>query len=139
MSNAGLRRRLGALIYDGILIFAVVFAASIPLVALRGDAIEPADPLYRAFVLGVAYVFFLVFWYRYGRTLGMQSWGLRIETPGQGRPTLSQCSVRYFAAILSWIPLGLGYWWQLIDKDGLSWHDRLSGTRMIYYPKDNDE
>ena len=39
------------------------------------------------------------------------------------------------AAILSWAPLGLGFLWQLWDKDKLAWHDRLSGTRLRHYPK----
>ena len=52
------------------------------------------------------------------------------------RPGVLAASIRFFAAILSWIPLGLGFWWQLRDKDGLTWHDRLSGTRVRYYPKE---
>jgi uncharacterized RDD family membrane protein YckC len=44
-------------------------------------------------------------------------------------------SLRFFAAILSWLPAGLGFWWQLWDKDKLAWHDRLSGTRLRHYPK----
>ena len=26
---------------------------------------------------------------------------------------------------------GLGFWWAWIDPDRLTWHDRLSGTRML--------
>ena len=136
MTNASLPRRLGAMLYDGILIFAVVFAASIPIVAIRGDVFEPYDLGYRAIVLGIAYLFYVTFWHRYGRTLGMQSWGIRIETPEQGQPTIGQCSIRYLVALVSWAPLGLGYLWQLFDKDGLSWHDRASGTRLRHYPND---
>ena len=36
-----------------------------------------------------------------------------------------------FCAILSWLPAGLGYFWQLWDTDKLTWHDRLSQTRVI--------
>jgi len=139
MMPASLMRRLGAILYDGILIFALVFATSIPIVALRGDVFEPYDLVYRAIVLTIAYLFYAGFWYRYGRTLGMQSWGLRIETPDRGRPTFAQCTIRYVAALVSWIPFGLGYWWQLFDKESLSWHDRLSGTRLVYYPKDEKD
>lgn len=139
MTSASLLRRLGAILYDGFLIFAIIFAASIPIVAVRGDVFEPYDPAYRALVLGIAYLFYVTFWYRYGRTLGMQSWGIRIETPERGQPTLAQCSIRYVVAFLSWIPAGMGYWWQLFDRDNLSWHDRASGTRLIYYPKDEKD
>jgi uncharacterized RDD family membrane protein YckC len=30
----------------------------------------------------------------------------------------------------------LGFLWQLVDKDKLTWHDRISGTRLVYYPKE---
>ena len=45
--------------------------------------------------------------------------------------------VRLGAAILSWLPLGLGFIWVLFDSDRLTWHDRLSGTRLVLLPKPN--
>jgi uncharacterized RDD family membrane protein YckC len=36
---------------------------------------------------------------------------------------------------VSLIPFGLGFLWQLWDKDKLTWHDRIAGTRMLHYPK----
>jgi uncharacterized RDD family membrane protein YckC len=65
----------------------------------------------------------------------MQSWGLRVETPDGSIPTFKTASIRFFAAILSWLPLGLGFFWQLWDAEQLTWHDRLSGTRLRHYPK----
>lgn len=136
MINASLWRRLGAILYDALLMLALLFATTVPLVAFRdSQPVASGNLLYRALLIAVTYAFLVGFWYRYGRTLGMQSWGLRIETPQGNRPSLSRCSVRYVTAILSWIPLGLGYLWQLVDHEGLSWHDRLSGTRLLYYPK----
>jgi uncharacterized RDD family membrane protein YckC len=65
----------------------------------------------------------------------MQSWRLRIETFDGRRPGAGKSSIRFFAAIVSWLPAGVGFWWQLFDRDRLTWHDRLSGTRLRYYPK----
>ena len=39
------------------------------------------------------------------------------------------------AAWLSLLALGLGYLWVWIDPQGLSWHDRLSGTRLVVLEK----
>ena len=39
--------------------------------------------------------------------------------------------LRLAAATLSWLAAGLGYFWMLIDRDRLTWHDRLSATRVI--------
>jgi uncharacterized RDD family membrane protein YckC len=136
VQNAGLGRRLGAALYDGLLVLALMMLGSVPFIALRGfDAVEPGDPAYRLTMLLIAWLFFAVFWSRYGRTLGLQSWRLRIETAGGARPSFAMASLRFFTAILSWLPAGLGFWWQLWDKDKLAWHDRLSGTRLRHYPK----
>ena len=44
-------------------------------------------------------------------------------------------SLRFVAALLSWAAVGLGFLWQLWDRDRLTWHDRISGTRIVHYPK----
>lgn len=137
MQNTGLIRRLAAILYDALLIGALFFLATLPFIAVRdGEPVEIGDnTLYRLVLAIVIYAFFVGYWTRSGRTLGMQSWGLQLETPNGGKPTLATASVRFFAAILSWAPAGLGFLWQLWDKDKLTWHDRISGTRLVYYPK----
>lgn len=137
MQNTGLLRRLAAIIYDSLLIGALLFLATTPFIAVRGgEPVEIGDNMiYRLVLALVIYGFFVGFWTRSGRTLGMQSWGLQLETADGGKPTLATASVRFFAAILSWAPAGLGFLWQLWDKDKLAWHDRISGTRLVYYPK----
>ena len=54
---------------------------------------------------------------------------------GLGLGTLDGCVAartqrlrRLLALPLSVLPLGLGLAWSLFDEDGLTWHDRLSGT-----------
>jgi len=32
------------------------------------------------------------------------------------------------------LPAGLGWWWMLVDRERLAWHDRLSGTRIVLVP-----
>lgn len=136
MRNAPLSRRLGAMLYDGLLVVALMMFATVPFVIVRGgESVEPGDPYYRLTMLIIAWLFFAGFWSRSGRTLGLQAWRLRIETPIGERPGFGAASLRFLAAVISWLPMGLGFWWQLWDKDSLSWHDRLSGTRLRYYPK----
>ena len=124
------------MLYDGLLVLALLFLATLPFVAVRGgEPVEAGDPLYRLVMFLVAWLFYAIFWSRYGRTLGLQSWRLRIETPEGRKPTFAAASLRFLAAIVSWLPLGLGIWWQLWDRDKLTWHDRWSKTRLRYYPK----
>jgi uncharacterized RDD family membrane protein YckC len=134
--NTSLGRRLGAIVYDSLLVLAVLFLGTLPFVAAAGgEPVEPGNRLYQLTMLLLCYGFFVGFWSGYGRTLGMQSWRLRIETAEGRKPDLAQASVRFFAALLSWLPAGLGFWWQVLDRDGLAWHDRLSGTRLRHYPR----
>jgi uncharacterized RDD family membrane protein YckC len=81
------------------------------------------------------YLFFIFFWTRGGQTLGMRAWRLRLETHDGGFPSIPVATLRFFVAIVSLIPFGLGFLWQLWDKDKLTWHDRIAGTRMLHYPK----
>lgn len=130
-------RRLGAIIYDTLLVLALLILATIPFIAARGgEFVEPQDNFgFQLTLLAVMYAFFVGFWTRKGRTLGMQSWGLQVEAVGGGRPSPGQATLRFFAAILSWAVVGLGFLWQLVDRDKLTWHDRLSNTRLVHYPK----
>jgi uncharacterized RDD family membrane protein YckC len=140
MENARLLRRFAALLYDALLLLALWFLATVPFIAIEGgESIEPGSgPLYFVYqftLLGVAYGFFVGFWCHRGRTLGMQSWGLQLQTEDGRIPSLRAATIRFFAAILSLLPLGLGFFWQLVDAERLTWHDRLSKTRLVYYPR----
>ena len=140
MRNTGLLRRFAAMLYDAVLVLALLMMATIPFIAVRGgEPVEPGDNrVYQLTMLLVVYLFFTGFWSWRGKTLGMQSWRLRLEKPDGSVPGFGAASLRFATAVLSWLPLGLGFLWQLWDKDKLTWHDRLSGTRLRHYPKPND-
>lgn len=134
--TASLGRRFGAIFYDSLLVFALMFLATLPFIAMRrGEPVVAGDLVYQLTILVVAYAFFVGYWWRAGRTLGMQSWGLSLETMDGQKASFSRSSLRFFSALLSWLPLGLGFWWQLWDRDDLCWHDHLSGTRLKFHPK----
>lgn len=136
MTHATLPRRLGAMLYDGLLVLALLFLGTLPFIATRGgEYVTPGTLAYQLAMLGIVYGFFVVFWSRYGRTLGMQSWGLRIEDAQGRRPGLLACTLRFAVSLLSLLALGLGFWWQLVDREHLTWHDRASGTRLRFYPR----
>lgn len=138
LQNTGLLRRIAAMLYDALLVAALLFFATIPFIAVRGgEPVEAGDSLvYRAALALVVYAFFVGFWSRSGRTLGMQSWGLQLETVEGQVPSLAQASVRFAAALLSWLPAGLGFLWQLWDPQKLTWHDRISKTHIVHYPRE---
>ena len=82
-------------------------------------------------------LFFGWFWTHGGQTLGMRSWRIRV-VDNQGEAIgWHQAVKRYVMAFLSWVVLGLGFVWILFDRDGHSWHDRLSGTYLVLTEKRN--
>jgi len=139
MKNTTLMRRIAAMLYDGLLILALLFMSTLPFIAAQGgEPVEPSENvLYQSVLAVVIYAFFVGFWTRSGRTLGMQSWRLQLETMDGERASLGAATIRFFAALLSWAPAGLGFLWSLWDKDRLAWHDRISKTQLVYYPKED--
>ncbi len=140
MNNATLIRRIAAMLYDSLLVFAcLVMLAIISTAYLGGQSVYAGGPTYvlayNIVRFSIIFLFFVMFWSRSGRTLGMQSWRLQLETMDGGKVSTGAASIRFFTALLSWAPLGLGFLWSLWDKDGLTWHDHISKTRIVYYPK----
>ncbi len=137
----GLARRLAAALYDGLLAAGLTFTAHVLVVLplTLGLGVAPqriaANPFYALFLCGVVMVFFCGFWSGPGKTLGMQAWRLRLVALDGGPVPRTLACQRFFAAILSWAALGLGFLWALLDPEGLTWHDRLSRTRLVVEPR----
>lgn len=132
---AGLARRFAAMFYDALLMAAALYAAAIPAVWIRGGAVPPNDPWFQAWLVLVAWFYLAVSWTRGGQTLGMRAWRCRLVT-ADGRPIgWNRTVARFAAALVSWAPLGLGFWWALADPERRCWHDRWSGTRIVLVPK----
>lgn len=138
---ASLLRRIGAMIYDGLLLTALLMLVTgVMLLATAGEAIDGrSHPLlewvYRAVLVGAVIGFFGLFWTRGGQTLGMASWRIRVQRDDGALLTWYDTVVRLGAALLSWLPAGLGFLWILVDRDKRAWHDRLSHTRVLQMPK----
>lgn len=127
----GLARRLAACLYDGLVLVAVLMVASALWVGASRAAVPPGDWLFRGYLLAITAVFFAAFWHR-GETLGMRAWKLRIVADDRQPPGWGRGLLRFACALLSWMALGLGFLWVLVDRDRLAWHDRLSGTRLAH-------
>lgn len=90
---AGPLLRITALVYDGLLILALMMVVGTILIVLGTSAqtIEQGQAgklsaAYRYFVLlpsfiGVTWLFYGLFWRRTGQTLGMQTWRLKVIQP----------------------------------------------------------
>lgn len=135
LPTAPLWKRLAALVYDSLLLFALLMLAIAAAFALKGGVIDAHHPLFRLYLLMVTGLFFCGFWVAGGQTLGMRSWRLRVQRR-DGRPLgWWQAWGRFLLALPSVGLAGLGLWWMLIDRDGLALHDRLSDSVVVTLPK----
>ncbi|MCP4287545.1 MAG: RDD family protein [bacterium] len=117
------------MIYDSLLIFAVLFlAAALALIFNRGEAIE-ASPAFSLYLLFTLFSFYAWFWHKSGQTLGMRVWKIRIVSEFGGNPSWGNSYLRLMFALLSLACFGLGYLWRLFKP--YTWHDKLSQTSII--------
>ena len=127
-------KRLLAMIYDSLILMALWMLVGFVGVAVNGgEAIE--GPFFRSALFLATFAFFGFFWVKSGQTLGMMAWRLRVQTPEGEKLTAQQALIRFFAAGLSWLALGLGFLWMFIHPRKLAWHDLISGTCVVQLPK----
>ena len=125
--RAGFWKRVVGLIIDSIIlsivggILGVVIGAG---VRDGGQGISSSV----SFLIGLAYDVY--FWTSRGTTPGGMIMGIRLVNAQGQNPTMGQAIGRFFAAILSAIPFGLGYLWAAGEKKR-TWHDILAGTWAI--------
>ena len=148
-----LRRRLASWLYEGILLFGVVFLSGYLFSALTQSrhALTNRLPL-MAFLFVILGVYFTWFGYK-GQTLAMKTWHIRLVN-AYGRPlTQLRALLRY---LLSWVwflpSLLVAHWaslppgetgvivlgwvlvWALLSRfhpQRQFWHDALAGTRLV--------
>lgn len=131
----GFLRRLAVVVYDLLLLIAVLFVATALSLPLNNGAAfspeQPFYPLYLLYLLTVSFVFYAWFWTHGGQTLGLKAWKTRVLTLDQKPINWRQAFVRYICALLSWALLGMGFFWIIFDKNRRGWHDHLSKTAVF--------
>jgi uncharacterized RDD family membrane protein YckC len=126
---AGLIKQFAAMVYDSLLIFAVLFfATAIALLFNHGEAIE-SNAWFKFYLWFFLCTYYAWFWQKSGQTLGMRAWKIRLISASGANPSWAVCYLRLLCALLSLLCLGLGYWWRLFKP--YTWHDRLSNTCIV--------
>ena len=130
----GFWMRIWALMLDTILILLVItplgwmiygdeyFAESTEVYA------GPAD-MWLTIFPAIAVIFF---WHYKSATPGKMAISARIVDARTGnKPSTGQFIGRYFAYILSSLPLGFGFFWIAWDRRKQGWHDKLASTVVV--------
>lgn len=149
-------RRFGAMLYEGVLLFGVVFVADY----LFDTLTQSRHALMfrhtrQAWLFLILALYFVWFWTHGGQTLAMKTWHVRLVNRDGGPVTVGRALARF---LLVWLPIALGglgamrlplglaaallfvcaslpYLWSLFDRDGQFLHDRLLGTRLVMHKK----
>lgn len=130
----GIGRRLASLLYDSLLVLAVIFIASFLFISLVRDAQSGlVRHVYQLYLLLVGSGYYIWFWLKSGQTLAMKTWRIRLERDDGSKLDWRTAIKRALLALPSYI-LGIGVIWVLFDRDGKFLHDRLCGTRMVNKP-----
>jgi uncharacterized RDD family membrane protein YckC len=128
----GLIRRLATIVYDGAIVLALLMLATL-LASLLGLGQQTAlrDPGFTLYLLLIWYLYLAWCWHKGGMTVGMRAWRVRIEDNLGQNPGWGKATIRFLASLLSAAALGIGFLWSLGDKRKRTWHDILSGTRLV--------
>jgi uncharacterized RDD family membrane protein YckC len=141
LPSAGVLRRLGAMFYDLLSLVAVMMVVTAVLLPLTGGEAITSERFgaweyaYQVLLVAIVIAFFGVFWTRRGQTLGMVAWRLRLEREDGSLLGWGDVLKRLAAATVSLVLAFAGYLWIWVDRDGLAWPDRWTGTRVVVLPK----
>ncbi len=105
LPTPGVARRMAAFLYEGVLLFGVVFVAGYLYATLtqQRHALQGQTGL-QVFVFVVLAIYFVTFWSRGGQTVAMRAWHLRLVTvSGAAVPPL-RALARYLLAWLWFAP-----------------------------------
>lgn len=130
--KSSLLRRFAAIFYDFLLLLSVLFFATALLLPFNAGQAFTQHWLYSLYLLSVSFLFYGWFWTHGGQTLGLRAWKLQVLTCDYQPVTWLQAFWRFSSAIISWMTLGIGFGWALINKEKRCWHDVLSKTDIFY-------
>ncbi len=153
MKTPGLWRRMACWIYEGMLLFGVVFIAGYLFSTLSQtrNALDNRHAL-QAFIFLVFGIYFVWFWSK-GQTLAMKTWNIRLVNLQGEAVSQKRALLRYVLAWVWFLPplLVLAPWemnaletivivvgwimvWAILSRfhpDGQFWHDALAKTRLV--------
>ena len=120
--RVGFLKRLLINFYDLILLFAVLYFFTIPIIFLtEGNAILDSI-IYQVYLFIIIYLYYAWFWKKYNQTLGMKIWKVKIYSKYSLEITYIQSIKRIVFALLG------GHLLLLFQSESLQ--DKLSNTYL---------
>jgi uncharacterized RDD family membrane protein YckC len=137
---AGFWLRFGAFLIDTLIVSVVVLIIVLAIygrayfqLSMQGETLW-ADILFQGVLPAIAAI---LFWRYRGATPGKMLLSAKIvDADTLGPPSTGRLIGRYFAYLVSMIPIFLGFVWIAFDKRKQGWHDKLANTVVIRVPDD---
>lgn len=146
--QAGLGRRLAALVYDALLLFGILALATLLLMPLTRGAVSAGNPFYFLYLFLIGFGFCGGFWTHGGQTLGMRAWRIRLQRWDGAAVTWVQAGIRFLVVSLwllpMWYSARLGRPFAVSLATGLATlavillthpHDILARTALVRVPR----
>jgi uncharacterized RDD family membrane protein YckC len=129
---ASLHRRLVALIYELLILLAILFIGALPAVMLTAHWIHPlARYFLQLWLLLVCGFCYSIQWVHYGQTLPMKTWKMHLVRRDGKTLTYRDAIQRYLSAVVGTLFFGIGFLWAIFDSERLFLHDRIAGTAIV--------
>lgn len=166
VATANLFRRIAALVYDGLLLIAILFVASLLTLPFTGGKGSTSfNPGLLVYFLSVSFLFLGWFWTHGGQTLGMRAWRIRLVMTDLAPVSWKSALIRYLLSlpvwffliysvlshsqrigihtpltqVPAWLLYSVGLAWLMFDHMPNNWREKLSRTKMIFSSRDPSE
>ena len=118
----GLLKRILINFYDIILLFAVLYFFTIPVILMtQGNAVI-GSLIYKAYIILIIFLYYAWFWKKYNQTLGMKIWKVKIYSKYSTEISYSQSLKRIIFALAG------GHLLLIFNSESLQ--DKLSKTYL---------
>ena len=125
MNNVGLFKRLLINFYDVILLFAVLYFFTIPIILFtQGNAVLNSH-LYQLYLILIVFLYYAWFWKKYNQTLGMKIWKVKIYSRYSLDISYLQSFIRIIIALIGGHLLLIFYSESLQDKLSKTYLERI--------------
>tara|TARA_B100000900_G_scaffold155026_1_gene131678 strand:- start:1363 stop:1746 length:384 start_codon:yes stop_codon:yes gene_type:complete len=121
-NRVGLIKRLLINFYDFILLFAVMYFFTIPVIFITDGNAVINNIIYQIYLILIIYLYFAWFWINYNQTLGMKIWKVKIYSKYALKITYLQSLKRIIISLLG------GHIFLLFNSESLQ--DKLSNTYL---------
>jgi len=131
MRNITLWRRIASMLYDSVLIVALLIVMSLPLISFNIQENIILKTTVQIYSYLIIQYFFVWFWVNSSGTLGMKSWKIKIVDNNGNKITYRKAILRFNIAIISILIFGIGFILSIFRKDRKCLHDIISKTILI--------